>query len=200
LATSVLPSSSLSMVGMMAVEKEKWVEQNTQCYIILDPPYEMVNKSSHSRQKRNNHHTKCWLKLVRWFLKFLYSKHLSIHCVTFLSPLKQMGFVSYKYCLVAKSHVHLVSCHVILVLIFCHIVPRGTHPLLLIHAWHGSRWSSTSSWESIWVIGCYVSQTYCPHKYRKVQRHLLPSFVACNASLAELPCLASLQQTQHWIC
>jgi hypothetical protein len=42
-----------------------------------------------------------------------------------------MGFVWYKYHLVAKSHIHLVRCHVILVLIFCHIVTREPYNLHL---------------------------------------------------------------------
>jgi hypothetical protein len=35
--------------------------------------------------------------------RIFYSKHLFVYRVTFLSPLKQMGLVSYNYHLVAKS-------------------------------------------------------------------------------------------------
>jgi len=37
--------------------------------------------------------------------EFSTSKRLSVNRVTFLSPLKQMGLVSYKYRLIAKSHI-----------------------------------------------------------------------------------------------
>jgi hypothetical protein len=90
-----------------------------------------LNKSSHWRLNRNYRRTKCWLTLVRSFLEFLCAKRLSVHRVTFLSPHMQMGFVSYKYRLVAKSHVHSVSCRVVLVLIFCHIVTREPYNLRL---------------------------------------------------------------------
>jgi hypothetical protein len=88
-----------------------------------------LNKSLRWERKSNNCHKKRWLKISEHVSQIFYSKHLFIYHVTFLSPLKQMGLVSYNYHLVAKSHIRSIGYHITLVLIFCHWVTRKPYNL-----------------------------------------------------------------------
>jgi hypothetical protein len=87
------------------------------------------NKSPRWEQKSINHCKKRWLKISESVSRFFHSKHLFVYRVTFCSPLKQMGLVSYNYRLVAKSHIHPIGYHITLILIFCHWVTRKPYNL-----------------------------------------------------------------------